>query len=156
MELDEMYAQFQPRLRVFARSLTRDSERAEDLVQATFERALVNRSLLDMLSVPQCRSWLYSTLKNLHIDEYRSNQRRSAMLHRLAAVTNTVIDPPELADTERLMKDLPEADRTLLNMRYERDMNSTEIGTALGIPSATVRTRLRVILQRIRDRNFPA
>jgi DNA-directed RNA polymerase specialized sigma24 family protein len=54
------------------------------------------------------------------------------------------------------MKDLPEADRTLLNMRYERDMNSTEIGTALGIPSATVRTRLRVILQRIRDRNFPA
>jgi RNA polymerase sigma-70 factor, ECF subfamily len=42
--------------------------------------------------------------------------------------------------------------RVVLVLRYYADMDASEIGAALGMPSATVRTRLRRALQVLRER----
>ena len=63
-----------PRLRRFARSLTRDMTDADDLVQAAVERGLARRS--QWRPDTNLTSWMFTLMKNAWIDEVRSRQRR--------------------------------------------------------------------------------
>src|SRR2546430_1340775 len=58
-----------PRLRRYARALTRSREDADDLVQDTLERALAKGSL--WRSVADMRAWLFGIMHNLHVDAVR-------------------------------------------------------------------------------------
>src|SRR5437762_9710666 len=66
-----------PRLRRFARTITRHREDADDLVQLSTERALLR---LDQWQ-PGTRldSWMLMIIKNAWIDEVRSRVRRDAL-----------------------------------------------------------------------------
>src|SRR6267142_848022 len=66
-----------PRLRRFARTITRHREDADDLVQLSVERALLR---LDQWQ-PGTRldSWMFMIMKNAWIDEVRSRVRRDAI-----------------------------------------------------------------------------
>src|SRR5215211_4229029 len=66
--------QLLPRLRRFAHTLSRHGADADDLAQATIERALRSRSQWQ----PGTRldSWLYRIMRNLWIDTVRSRSRR--------------------------------------------------------------------------------
>src|SRR5258707_8110145 len=66
-----------PRLRRFARTITRNREDADDLVQLAVERALLR---LDQWQ-PGTRldSWMFMIMKNAWIDEVRSRVRRDAI-----------------------------------------------------------------------------
>src|SRR5512133_3103775 len=63
-----------PRLRRFAHALSRNPADADDLTQATVERALRSRDQWQ----PGTRldSWLYRIMRNLWIDTVRSRGRR--------------------------------------------------------------------------------
>ena len=50
-----------------------------------------------------------------------------------------------------VLDDVPRRYRELLRKRYELCMTSTEIGQELGIPPATVRSRLRLAIQWLRS-----
>ena len=58
-----------PALRRYARLLTSDATRADDLVQDTLERACVKWALWQPGSV--LRSWLLSLMHNLHMNHLR-------------------------------------------------------------------------------------
>ena len=64
-------------------SLAHDSDRADDLVQETFMRAMANLQLLEMLNTYQVRSLLYRTLRNRFIDERRAMKHRHALFEQL-------------------------------------------------------------------------
>lgn len=63
-----------PRLRRFARALTRDRERADDLVQDTIERALARQDRWQ--EGTNLESWLFRILRNRWIDLWRSTGAR--------------------------------------------------------------------------------
>src|SRR6476620_5646560 len=63
-----------PRLRRFAHALSRNSADADDLTQATVERAL--RSEAQWEPGTRLDSWLYRIMRNLWIDTVRSRGRR--------------------------------------------------------------------------------
>ena len=67
-----------PRLRRFARALSRNPHDADDLVQVAVERALLH---LDQLK-PAARldSWMFGIVRNAWIDEVRARQRRNRVL----------------------------------------------------------------------------
>ena len=65
-----------PALRRYARSLTRDADIADDLVQDTLVRALRSEHLFLGGDV---RSWMYTILTNLNRNRLRSLSRRPAM-----------------------------------------------------------------------------
>src|SRR4051794_22792657 len=65
-----------PRLRRFAHSLSRDSVDADDLTQATIERAL--RSKAQWEPGTKLDSWCYRIMRNLWIDTARARSRRTA------------------------------------------------------------------------------
>ena len=64
-----------PRLRRFARALTRNADEADDLVQSAVERAL--KSLHGWTPGTRLDSWMFKIMKNCWIDEVRSKAVRT-------------------------------------------------------------------------------
>ena len=144
MTFADLYNEFEDKLRRYAMSLVRDPDRADDLVQETFIRAMAYLPLLEQLNRHQRRAWLYRVLKNVFIDEQRARQREQHLVEQLAweaALTTT--PSPEVASLG-LFKRMPERYREVLYRRYVLGMTSAEIGQELGVPAATVRSRLRL------------
>lgn len=152
MTLDDLYDTYEAPLQRYANSLARDDDRAADLVQETFIRTLGHLPLLETLGSAQRRAWLKRTLKNLFIDEERSRQRQQRLLQALA-VEETISEQETFAQvlTPNPLANVPDDVRELFEMRYTLGMNSTEIGDALGIPAATVRSRLNYNMQKLRQ-----
>jgi RNA polymerase sigma-70 factor (ECF subfamily) len=67
-----------PRLRRFARALTRNPDEADDLVQNAVERAL--RNLAAWTPGTRLDSWMFRIMKNAWIDEVRSRSVRDRVL----------------------------------------------------------------------------
>jgi RNA polymerase sigma-70 factor, ECF subfamily len=63
-----------PRLRRYARALTGDVNRADDLVQDTLERALAKLDLWQPGS--DLRAWLFALMHNLFVNQSASGGRR--------------------------------------------------------------------------------
>ena len=79
-----------PRLRRFARSLASDSAAADDLVQATLERALTRGT--EVRDPAALQAWLFSVLYRAFVDEHR----RAARWKRIARLFSAEDDasPP--------------------------------------------------------------
>src|SRR5215470_3057587 len=69
---------FLPRLRRFARALTRNAVEADDLVQSTLERAL--RNLHAWSPGTRLDAWMFRIMKNAWIDEVRARGVRTRVL----------------------------------------------------------------------------
>lgn len=152
MSVDDIYDEFESRLRRFAMSLSHDADVADDLVQETFIRALPHIHMLDGLSPHRLRSWLFRVLKNIFVDDWRTRRRQAALVERLASDAEESTDQIASALTLDALDRVPARDRELLEQRYVLGLNSREIADALGVPPATVRSRLHVAIKRLRAR----
>lgn len=66
-------AEFVPNLRAFARSLCRNPDKADDLVQETLVKAWRNRSMF--AEGTNLKAWLFSILRNTYISDLRKSRR---------------------------------------------------------------------------------
>src|SRR6266571_3939046 len=62
-----------PRLRRYARALTRDVARADDLVQSCLTRAIAKQHLWQYGT--DLRAWLFTILHNQHVNDVRRSAR---------------------------------------------------------------------------------
>jgi RNA polymerase sigma-70 factor (ECF subfamily) len=150
--LTELYETYESKLRRYAARLARDPHWAEDLVQDTFVRAMGHLDLLGALKPYQQRAWLYRTLKNLFLDGLNARQRQQELLDQLAREPSTSPSLEDLVLSPDPFALIPERFRDIVVQRYMLGMNSREIGEALGIPAATVRSRLYLAMQEARSR----
>jgi RNA polymerase sigma-70 factor (ECF subfamily) len=65
-----------PRLRRYARALTRDVSRADDLVQNCLTRALAKRHLWQ--DGTDLRAWLFTILHNQYVNDVRRSVREGS------------------------------------------------------------------------------
>ena len=150
MTLADLYDAFEGNLRRYALRLVRDVDQADDLVQETFLRAMAHLELLDQLNAYQRRAWLYRVLKNVFLDAQDKRQREQALVEQLTQETPFASDPWSEITSADLFERIPERYRELLEKRYLLGMTSEEIGRELGIPAATVRSRLHLAIKRLR------
>jgi len=150
--LTELYETYENKLRRYAAGLTRDPHWAEDLVQDTFVRAMGHLDLLGTLKPYQQRAWLYRTLKNLYLDGLSARQREQELVDQLAREARSSPSLEDLVLSSDPLALIPERFREVVVQRYMLGMNSREIGEALGIPAATVRSRLYLAIQEARSR----
>jgi len=133
-----------------------DSEQASDLVQETFVKALTHLNQMQTLNPHQRQAWLYKVLRNHFLDQQRARQREQALLQMLADLTR-VADLPEEAEAslelalEGSLERMPQIYREVLQRRYLLEMTSEQIGLELGLPAATVRSRLHLATQWLRS-----
>lgn len=68
-----------PRLRRYARALTRDRSRADDLVQDILVRAIANQHYWQHGS--NLRAWLFTIMHNQNVNAVRGSIRQSAAIN---------------------------------------------------------------------------
>jgi len=125
---------------IYALARARNAAEAEDLTQETFLRAWQHFGRLSRAEPPAQRAWLVRTLRNLATDVWR-RQRADAVWRE--PLPEPESDRADLrADLQHALKTLDGHDREIVTMRYLEEMNSREIGEALGLPEGTVRRRL--------------
>ena len=152
MTLADLYEEYEEKLRAYALKLARDPHAADDLVQETFIRVLGHLPLLEQLNRHQRRAWLYQTLKNLYWDRQSARRREHALVARMGLEMDTVAMPEDSALGLDVFDLVPESDRELLEKRYRLGLTSREIALELGVPAATVRSRLHLAVKRLRAR----
>jgi RNA polymerase sigma-70 factor, ECF subfamily len=134
-----------PRLRRYARALTRDTARADDLVQSCLMRAIAKKHLWQ--AGTDLRAWLFTILHNQHVNHVRRSAREGVsipvedMASTLMAEPNADI-PLQLRDLERAIAALPEEQRQVILLIGLEGMRYEEVAQILDIPIGTVRSRL--------------
>ena len=134
-----------PRLRRFAAGLSRDRVDADDLCQATIERALLSRDRWE----PGTRldSWMYRIMRNLWIDEARARARRGQTFVDEDAGLGIGGDGGqeaalELSDIERALATLPDEQREAVVLVMVEGYAYKEAAEIVGCPVGTLNSRL--------------
>ena len=134
-----------PRLRRYARALTRDVVSADDLVQDCLTRALGKLHLWQEGS--DLRAWLFTILHNQYVNHIRRAVREGAtvalndtepMLSRAPQQGKRL----ELRDLERAIAQLPEEQRSVILLVGLEGMRYEEVAAVLDVPVGTIRSRL--------------
>jgi RNA polymerase sigma-70 factor (ECF subfamily) len=134
-------------------SFCRDEEAAKDGVSQAFVKALANMPMLEAMPEPAMKAWLYAAARNAVIDIKRRERRISLLSAKTRGAEFADPrqgDPAGKATLYDLLGALPDPLRAPVALKYFEDMNATEIGEAMKIPAATVRTRLRTAMRRLR------
>jgi RNA polymerase sigma-70 factor (ECF subfamily) len=143
-----------PRLRRFARALTRHPQDADDLVQLAVERALARSTQWRPDS--SLTNWMLAIVRNAWIDETRSRRRRDAVLvpeNEAAEVGDTGTDRDiELWSIQSALDRLPEEQRLAVALVLVEGLSYREAAQVMEVPIGTLTSRLargRVALQSI-------
>lgn len=140
-----------PRLRRYARGLTGDTARADDLVQDTLERALLKGRLWRPGNL---RAWLLTMMHNVFVNQYRAagtiDYRAPEDIPEVA-VRPQQLDGIEVRELERALQQLSPEQREVLLLVALEDMSYEDSARILGTPVGTVMSRLSRARDRLRQ-----
>jgi RNA polymerase sigma-70 factor (ECF subfamily) len=133
-----------PRLRRYARALTRDVSRADDLVQSCLSRAIAKQQLWQ--AGTDLRAWLFTIMHNQHVNDVRHGLREGISVEvadapELTAQSNA-IPTLELRDLERALAKLSREQREVILLVGLEGMRYDHVAEILNVPIGTVRSRL--------------
>ena len=133
-----------PRLRRFARALTRHPQDADDLVQLAVERALTRSTPWRPDS--SLTNWMLAIVRNAWIDETRSRRRRDAVLvpeNEAAEVGDTGTDRDiEWWSIQSALGRLPEEQRLAVALVLIEGLSYREAAQVMEVPIGTLTSRL--------------
>lgn len=149
---DDALRELLPRLRRFALWLTREPASADDLVQASLERALSRwRS---KRPDGELRAWLFSILYRLFLDGQRRAKRHARWLslfgHEEEPQTTALDELIVAHATLDAFAKLPTEQRALLLLISVEGLSYQEAADSLDIPIGTVMSRLSRARQALR------
>lgn len=132
-------------LRRYARSLTRDTLRADDLVHDTLVRALESRA--NLRPDTNLRTWMMTVLHNVFIDEQRRKRVEARHADVLVQLSDEVAPPAQegqvrLMQIRKAFESLPEEQRAALHLVTLEGMAYADAAAVLNIPIGTLMSRL--------------
>ncbi|WP_439143279.1 sigma-70 family RNA polymerase sigma factor [Planktotalea sp.] len=150
----ELFAHFAPRVKGFLMKSGADASLAEECTQEVMATLWRKAHMFDPTRA-SAATWIYTIARNRKIDALRKQRR--------PAPEDLPWGPeaePEQADaiglkqeTEQLavaIKELPEKQRSLIEQAYFGDLSHSEIAEITGLPLGTIKSRIRLALERLR------
>ena len=146
-----------PHLRAFARFLTGNRERADDLVQDTVVRALT--AAHQFQPGTNLKAWMFTILRNQHYNDLRKNRIRLQSLDDPsigeAAAAPTQEAHLEFGDFRRAFWQLGEDQREVLILVGASGLSYEEAARVCRCPTGTIKSRVsrarRELLKTMRD-----
>lgn len=135
-------------LKPHALRLTRDINDAEDLIQETIVRALVNEDKFQ--EGTNIRAWLFTIMKNIFINDYRKKSKRNAVISTSDStyylnVSGTISNAGERTF---VMNDIRDALMKISNelrvpfLMHYKGYKYYEIAEQLNLPLGTIKSRI--------------
>jgi RNA polymerase sigma-70 factor (ECF subfamily) len=160
-EVHRLVEQEIPRLRRYARALTRNADLADDLVQDTLMRAISKVHLWQ--TGTNIRAWLFTIMHNQHVNAVRRAVLEQRMVDIDEAPSSLVAttDPTastRLRELEWALARLPDEQREVILLVGLEGMSYERTAQILDVPIGTVRSRLsrgRNALRHLMDMNEP-
>ena len=126
---------------------------AEDVYQDVFLRLLEQEA--EYWDAERTKAWLIRTALNRCADRHRFRLRRPILpLEKVpgyaAAVDSALADDLSAAELWAAVAHLPEKLRTVVHLHYGEGYSTEELAAMLGVPAATVRTRLYRARERLK------
>lgn len=147
LSFEDELAALLPRLRRFAHALSRNPSDADDLAQATIERAL--KSKAQWQPGTKLDSWSYRIMRNLWIDTVRSRNRKERVEAPAEEGDSLGEDPrpgiEAAIDLQRIMaamERLPDEQREVVALILIEGFGYREAAEMLELPIGTVSSRL--------------
>ena len=138
---EELYEDHYKELVAYGTRMSGSKELAEDLVQETFVKALMNTETVADLSPSKQRAWLFRTLKNLFFDCYRRVvlENKYEQSWQPEYLEDRGIQKIENA---MLLKSINPQDRAIFQLRYFDGYSAEEISQMMNLPPGTIRSKL--------------
>jgi RNA polymerase sigma-70 factor (ECF subfamily) len=150
MTFEDLYEKHYQDVYRFAVWLTGSRAEADDVVSETFVRAWTG---LGRIRTETLRGYLFQTARNVFLGRLRKQKRESALADAhsdpLPGPESTAEIRQTLAGVERILKRLPEADRSAFVLRVVHDLGYAEIARVLGISETAARVKVHRIRKRL-------
>jgi RNA polymerase sigma-70 factor (ECF subfamily) len=143
-EIGERIVELLPRLRRFARSLSRNQHDADDLVQSAVERAW--KHIEQLKPGANLASWMFGIMKNAFIDDRRARGRRGEVALPEDSGDHPAVSPVDMQTSmwsvSEAMSKLPEDQRLAIALVLVEGMSYKEAAEVLEVPIGTLTSRL--------------
>ncbi len=153
----QLYQSFGPRVKAYMMRQGADADTAEELAQETL-LAVWRKASLYAEDKGAASTWIYTIARNLRIDRLR---REFAWQELPAGHEETASDDPApdeaVSDNERqtrvraALAQLPVDQHEVVALSYLDGLSHSEIAEKLQLPLGTVKSRMRLAYQRIRE-----
>lgn len=150
----ELFGHFAPRVKGFLMKSGADAGLAEECAQEVMATVWLKSHMFDPARA-SVATWIFTVARNRRIDILRKERRPEP-----EELTWGPEAEPEQEDVLALqqeseilgkaLKELPDAQRELVEKAYFGDLTHSEIAQATGLPLGTIKSRLRLALDRLR------
>lgn len=160
---DTLLLRHKVRLFNYILQMVRDRDLADDIFQETFVKAILTIKQGRYNDMGKFSAWITRIARNLVIDSFRAGKSEAAVstddtnldiLNRRELAEETIedamIDIQIEEDLRRMIDELPEPQREVLNMRFYRDLSFKEIAELTGVSINTALGRMRYALLNLR------
>jgi RNA polymerase sigma factor (sigma-70 family) len=153
-----LFEHFAPRVKGMMLKSGASSDDAEEIAQETLLAVWRKAAQFDALSAG-ASAWIFTIARNLRIDRVR-RAARSGVVDQEAEL-DYLVDPAESADDAmvrdneaeriaRALSTLSEDQSAAIRLSFIEERPHPEIADALGIPLGTVKSRIRLAMNRLR------
>lgn len=150
----ELFQHFAPRVKAFLMKSGTDASLAEECAQEVMATLWHKAHMFDP-SRASVATWVFTIARNRKIDVLRKQRRPEP-----EELTWGPEAEPDQADVlslqqesealRRALVDLPDAQRELIERAYFGDLSHSEIAAETGLPLGTIKSRIRLALERLR------
>lgn len=152
-----LFAHFAPRVKAYMMRLGSDATSAEELAQEALATVWRKASQYDP-SKAAASTWIFTIARNLRIDAFRREKRPEldpedpALVPDAPAPADDMVIAGQQAERIRAaLRKLPSEQRQVVRMSFYDDKSHSEIADELDLPIGTVKSRIRLAFQRLRE-----
>jgi RNA polymerase sigma-70 factor (ECF subfamily) len=153
------YDEYAPVLYGLLLRIVRDPGDAQEILQETFLAGWKDARKFDASRGSEL-AWLISMARSRAIDRLRARQRRADReedaAREISRVSSDVDDPVTFREirtaVRSALQELPEAQRSALELAYFGGLSQSEIASRLNEPLGTIKTRTNLAMKKLRER----
>lgn len=150
----ELFAHFAPRVKAFLMKSGSEISMAEECAQDVMVTLWRKAHMFDP-NRASVATWIFTIARNRRIDLLRKERRPEP--EELSWGPEPEPDAHDVVGLEQesaqlrvALAELPEKQRTLLERAYFGDLTHSEIAAETGLPLGTIKSRIRLALERLR------
>ena len=151
MTFENIYLEFDAKLRNFILARISDPDKAEDILQDVYIK--IHSNIDRLQDSEKFESWIYQITRNTIIDSYRRARPEDELPESLPALQEE--EPDAAADlaasVEELLNCIPEKDRQALTLTEIQGLTQPEMADRLGLSVSGAKSRVQRAREKLKD-----